>query len=300
MALQLKPNKSAGERAKRIVCNEIDASLRDLSRPDLGLEELNEVVHDVRKRLKKVRAVLRLIREELGEKTYRRENQQVRDSAQPLRDIRDAQVLIETLDKLTRTPSHDLSLRACADLRELLEVRKQQVYSQFSSTRLGCRRVLRSLRKTRLQSHAWKLARLSWADLRHGLKHVYVAGSQAFVIASANQTAEHLHEWRKQVKYFWYQLQVLRPVWRHARDDLGRELDVLSEILGEDHDLAVLHQVVQTEAIAGGHDAELEDLTIVIDDRRSALERDAFELGQRVYGHRPKALIERIERWWKA
>ena len=117
MALRLKPNKPEGKRAKRIIRHEIDASLQDLSRPNLGPEELNEVVHDVRKRLKKVRAVLRLIREELGEKTYRRENDRVRESAQPLCDIRDAQVLIETLDKLTRIPSHDLSLRACADFR---------------------------------------------------------------------------------------------------------------------------------------------------------------------------------------
>ena len=74
----------------------------------------------------------------------------------------------------------------------------------------------------------------------------------------------------------------------------------LAEILGDDHDLAILYQVVSAEAAATGHDADLVDLTIGIDARRSALERTAFELGSRVYERRPKALMEQIERWWKA
>lgn len=300
MALRLKPNKRTGKRTRQIVRHEIDASLSDLSQRPLGVEQLDEVVHDVRKRLKKVRAVLGLVRAELGEKIYKREIACFRDSAQPLRDVRDAQALIETLDKLTRSSSNYLSARAVADFREFLEARKQNVCDQFGHNSPSYNQVLRKLSKARLHPRKWELERVDWSVLRHGLKHVYVAGSRAFVVASANQTAEHLHEWRKKVKCFWYQLQVLRPVWQHTRDELGRELDALAETLGEDHDLAILHQVVKTEAIAAGHDSELVDLTIVIDDRRSELERAAFELGRQVYGRRPKALLDQIERWWKA
>ena len=300
MARRLTPNKPAGKQTARIVRHELNASLRTLSQHDPSLEQLDEFVHDARKRLKKVRSLLRLVREEMGPRAFHRENSSFRKSAQPLRDIRDAHVLIETLDRLTDSSSSALSVRACSDLREFLEARKQRAWTQFWGNGPGCKRVLRKLRKARLRSHAWKLARLGWSDLRQGLKDVYVAGSQAFVIARANQTTEHLHEWRKQVKCFWYQLQVLGPVWRCVRDELGRELDVLAEILGEDHDLAILHQVVQSEVIAGGRDADLDDLTIVIDHRRSELERAAFELGQRVYGYRPRAVIKQIERWWKA
>ena len=300
MALRLKPDKHQGKRTRQIVRHEIDASLRDLSpRPD-GVEQLDEVVHDVRKRLKKVRAVLGLVRAELGEKIYKREIACFRESAQPLRDVRDAQALIETLDKLTRTSSNQLSARAVADFREFLEARKQNVCDQFGNNSAQYHRVLGKLSKARWHPREWELERVDWSVLRHGLKHVYVAGSRAFVVASANQTAEHLHEWRKKVKCFWYQLQVLHPVWQHTRDELGRELDALAETLGEDHDLAILHQVVQTEAIAAGHDSELVDLTIVIDDRRHELETAAFDLGRQIYGHRPKALLDQIERWWKS
>jgi CHAD domain-containing protein len=299
MTLRLKPDKRPGKRTKQIVGREIKASLRDLEQGDLNREELDETVHAVRKRLKKVRAVLRLVRGELGSKTYHRENDSVRESAHPLRDLRDAQALIETLDKLTGQNNDQLSVRACADLRELLESRKQDLCRHFGTRDAAYKRVLRKLHQARVHSREWKLEGLDWSVLRHGLQDVYVAGSQAFELASANRTAENLHEWRKQVKCFWYQLQVLRPVWKKVRDDLGRELDVLSETLGEDHDLALLNQLVRTEADARGRDAELVDLTIVIDDRRTELERAALDLGRRVYSHRPKTLMKQIERWWK-
>lgn len=300
MALRLKPNERPGKQTKKIVRQQIKASLRDLEHGDLNREQLDEMVHGVRKRLKKVRAVLRLVRGELGSKTFHRENDSVRESAHPLRDIRDAQALIETLDKLTHGDNDQLSVRACADLREILESRKQDLCRKFGTTEPSYKRVLRKLNQARGHSRHWKLEGLDWSALRQGLRDVYVAGSHAFELASANRTAENLHEWRKQVKCFWYQLQMLSPVWKNVRDDLGRELDVLSETLGEDHDLALLNQLVRTEADARGRDAELVDLTIVIDDRRNELERTALDLGRRVYSHRPKTLLKQIEGWWKA
>src|SRR4051794_28254839 len=60
----------------------------------------DEAVHDARKRLKEVRAALRLLREALGSRTYRQENACFRDAARPLSEVRDAKVLVSTLDKL--------------------------------------------------------------------------------------------------------------------------------------------------------------------------------------------------------
>src|SRR4051794_31867359 len=72
-----------------------------------ALEALNtdgpladEVVHDARKRLKKARALLRLLREALGPRIYRRENACLRDAGRPLTEVRDAKVLVDTFDEL--------------------------------------------------------------------------------------------------------------------------------------------------------------------------------------------------------
>src|SRR5437762_1561268 len=60
----------------------------------------DEAVHRARKRLKKARAGLRLLRKALGGRAYDRENACCRDAARPLTEVRDARVLVDTLDQL--------------------------------------------------------------------------------------------------------------------------------------------------------------------------------------------------------
>jgi CHAD domain-containing protein len=53
-------------------------------------------------------------------------------------------------------------------------------------------------------------------------------------------TVENFHEWRKRVKYYRYQLKLLRDFWKPVMEALRREAVKLSDDLGDDHDLAVL------------------------------------------------------------
>src|ERR1019366_5884992 len=52
-------------------------------------------VPEVRKCFKRVRAALRLVREDLGDDAYREENWCLRDAARPLTEVRDAEMLVE-------------------------------------------------------------------------------------------------------------------------------------------------------------------------------------------------------------
>src|SRR5207237_4593957 len=65
------------------------------------------------------------------------------------------------------------------------------------------------------------------------------AGYGALVVASTEPTIENLHEWRKQAKYFGYQLQLLEPICRNVMDELGNPMQELTEALGDDHDLEI-------------------------------------------------------------
>ena len=78
-----------------------------------------EAVHEARKDMKKLRALLRLARGELGRQTYDRENACFRDAARELAGQRDADVMLETLDRLTYLPAGqawELRKRIQADL----------------------------------------------------------------------------------------------------------------------------------------------------------------------------------------
>src|SRR4030095_8200693 len=56
-------------------------------------------VHYARKQLKRARAGLRLLRDALPKASYSRENGELRDAARPLSPIRDARVMLDTLER---------------------------------------------------------------------------------------------------------------------------------------------------------------------------------------------------------
>ncbi|NIS31707.1 MAG: CHAD domain-containing protein, partial [Actinobacteria bacterium] len=54
-------------------------------------------IHDARKKLKRLRALLRLVRDDIGDSAYHNENVVLRDTARTLAGMRDAGVLRTTL-----------------------------------------------------------------------------------------------------------------------------------------------------------------------------------------------------------
>ena len=82
-----------------IARQQIAQSLESLKASTLS----DETVHAARKELKKARATLRLLRDSLGDSTYKQENAVLRDAARPLSEVRDARVLLDTLDKLVES-----------------------------------------------------------------------------------------------------------------------------------------------------------------------------------------------------
>ena len=95
MTYRLKAKESVPKGIKRIASEQTEKAISELAATDeLGIDE---AVHQARKRLKKTRAVIRLVRDRLGKKTYKRENSHLRDLGGSLAGLRDAQVRIETL-----------------------------------------------------------------------------------------------------------------------------------------------------------------------------------------------------------
>src|SRR5262245_32429481 len=81
---------------QRIFHVQLDDAIAVLS----GSRVDDEQVHEARKTVKKARATLRLMRDELGKSASARENGALRDAARPLGSVRDAHVLPQTLEEL--------------------------------------------------------------------------------------------------------------------------------------------------------------------------------------------------------
>ena len=89
------PAEPVPDEVRRVARGRIDHALDELRGDSDSTRE--EAVHEARKDMKKLRALLRLVRDELGDDVYRRENVSFRDAGRRLAGARDSQVLLETL-----------------------------------------------------------------------------------------------------------------------------------------------------------------------------------------------------------
>jgi CHAD domain-containing protein len=247
-------------------------------------------IHDIRK-LKNCRALLRLLRKALGKDAYRRENARLRDAARPLTHVRDAAMLVQALEGLW--PRSSKAAKSCRHLRAALrregrERREQLDRKALLSSALavsGVAQRIRSLPK----------AQLTRADPAKAVKRAYRAGRRAMTTAARQRSRDHLHEWRKQVKYFANELKTLLPLMRKSMGKIYRKSHRLADYLGDDHDLALLHdKIIQHRQPEGS--AAVGALVHRLAQRRTQLQRKAHRHGRRLFSARARRLQARLRR----
>ena len=296
-AYRLRRGEFVPDGMRRIARGQLDAGIEELEgQPN---RKLDEAVHETRKRLKRLRASLRLERFALGDEVYRRENTAFRDLGKRMSAPRDAAVLIETLDALTERFADELPPERTAALRDQLEQNHKGAVAKLRRARATIDGGRAELDEARVRSASWTYDSEGFEALRPGLKRIYRRGRRSMRAAADERADEHLHEWRKRAKDLWHALQILRPAdpkRMKARADRAHDL---SDLLGDDHDLAVLREHVATTAWPAEEEASRSALLSVIDRRRASLQREAFKLGARVYGRRPKRFVRSIERGWR-
>jgi CHAD domain-containing protein len=118
-------------------------------------------------------------------------------------------------------------------------------------------------------------------------------------LPSSSATVEDLHEWRKQVKHLRHQLELLTPTWPKFVGELASQAEQLGELLGEDHDLAVLRETLAASRAAGEFDTSLESLFRLIDKERRRLQLEAISKGELLYRDSPKRFVDRLEAYWR-
>jgi CHAD domain-containing protein len=267
-AYRLKKSESVPEGVARIARGRIDHA------SDALADASEEGVHEARKDMKKLRALLRLV----GEKRLRDEGGYFRDVARELAGARDADVMLATV----------------ADLESRYEVEVGPVRQRLEAHRLrttggGRKRAAntakRMLKEARARVDDWPLERDGFEAFEDGLRRTYRRGRRDWRAVLADPSTENLHEWRKRVKDLWYHHSLLEGIWKPVMSALADEAHELSDRLGDDHDLALLL------------DFGAEELEAVIAERRQELQGEALEYGARLYADRPKVYVRRIEHW---
>ncbi|HEY2148822.1 MAG TPA: CHAD domain-containing protein, partial [Pirellulales bacterium] len=273
MAFELKPGERISKGIRRIARKELDKSLELL----IGEkhESRDETVHEVRKSFKKIRAVLRMVRPAIGDAAYRTENICFRDAARPLTKVRDAKILVETLDAILDHFHEHVAGRSFHETREALQTNLRSVRREVLDEQDAPANIAAIVKEARPRIKEWSDVPNKWRSIGDGVRDVHRRARDSFDTAKQSPSVETLHEWRKQAKYLRYQLEILRPLWPERMEELADEADRMTELLGDDHDAAVLRQMLADDPDKFGGAASIETLLALIDRRRTELQQEA-------------------------
>lgn len=289
MSYRLKVKEPLAEGIRRIALEQIEIVDGELR----GNADAHAAVHNSRRALKRLRALLRLVRPGLDEAFYRRETQRFATIGRMLAGERDRHVMRQTLKKLAaQTP--DLSKTLLPAFEALLA---QGPARQESATDVRARAAAK-LAAARKAMSGSALARLDRAHAFQGLETVYRKARRLHRHCHAHPAAdEDFHALRKSVQQHWRHMQLLSRAWPEALSARADEAKALSQLLGEDHDLHVLAEFAQAHADALPADG-LEALRKAATDAQAALRTRAQLHGDRLFAERATELSARLLNYW--
>jgi CHAD domain-containing protein len=287
MAFRLE-RRSLDKQLRRVVRKELDAAIDSLGAGDVGSLR----IHDARKHIKKVRAVVKLLRGPLG-KNYAQENARLRAAGNRLSDLRDAEVMLQTLEDLrgrfvkVMTPAIEQAI--ASGLRR----HRHETHKQASR---NARQALGFLKG----SHATLPGRVGDAArfrvVGRGFIRVYERSKSALTDLTPLSCAAQLHAWRRRVKEHWYHVRLFESRQPSIRAR-ARRLKALQSTLGEDHNLAVLtDRLLENPDRFGG--ARTSALVLgCIQKRQRALRRRALASGQQLFRSKPVHMHTMLDQW---
>lgn len=281
-----------GDGLKRVATGRVEEAIARLRGIRSGEVDQADAVHGARKDMKKLRTVLRLLRDELPRDLYQEEMQCYREAARALSAARDAEVKLATLDDLAGR-TEGLPGGAVEAWRQIL-ARDLEAAVNMSGDE---REVVGQLEAGLARIEGWRLEGDSWTTIGGALERSYRRGCRAMRVAEKDPSEANFHQWRKRAKDLWYELRLLGGAWSETLDPFAEEAHRLSDLLGDHHDLAVLRTDLHERRLG---EEETRLLEAAIEARQTSLAGEAFQLGRRLYAERPKAFGRRLRRYWEA
>ncbi len=309
--LGLRAGESLAEGLRRQAIEQAEFAIGELDRAEES--DPRPAVHEARKAIKRLRTIVRLLEGELGRRGCAREQDALRAAAALLASARDAEVMLDTFDALIARDPKKLAGRAgVRRLRTLLDQERKDAERLMlePANRL---RVSDELRLFGSRAASWALSEgTGLGPVEQGLHRIYGQGRKRGRRAGRKRggRTRTMHQWRKRVKDLRYSAEAIQPAVtlasksgpreKRAQADarwlrrLARRADELGEVLGEEHDLAVLAEWLETPA---AHRAAKRRTRRALEKRiarrRAKLRRRALRRAPKLYAQKPGRFLAR-------
>lgn len=294
MGYQFKQQESVANGVRRIAGEQLSQAIRELKNAE---QNPHQTIHEVRKHFKKLRGLIRLVRSGLGD-DYPRLNVWYRDAGRRLSRVRDAESMLESLQKLKDRFADPEYAELFAEFETRFLDRKQKLVEEWIDLDLELQNLSQQLEAALAAVEVWKMKGKATKIIRDGLQQTYQRGADALTALHQSPDDELFHECRKWSKYHLYHMRLISDAWQPMLTARIAELDLLNDYLGDDHDLTVMTQLITSETETLASSANAEQLLSRIHEQRQTLQTAAFQMADRIFAEKPKAFARRMQAYW--
>jgi CHAD domain-containing protein len=253
-------------------------------------------VHEARKSLKRTRALLRLVRPGLGEADFREANVRLRDIARSLSAVRDRDVVRALLKSLEEAkPS---VAKAARHLLAVLDAAPELANGSGAPQR-NVAEALSEIAAMRRELGDISLHPASFDTIVAGLTKSHRAGRKALARACANpKESEALHDLRKAAQAYWRQMILVQQAWPEACLARAAAAKCVADLLGQDHDVALLDAVLAGPKGQSLTAAERRTLVSYCARRHNELRAEALPKAELLFIEKSDQLGARVRALW--
>jgi len=292
----LQQSVSPGDGLESLLRNGLKNLERDLGQ---GAEHGPAAVHRARRRIKSLRALLRLIRVAVGDEAFHLVNDALRKASHALASARRMGAMVESAEKLKADDMPGAKLTLVKDIvraasRIAIERASPELFDKAAEE---ARHHIAGLRGT---ADGWKLPQCGMELFVEGMARVYARARRLVDKGLKSADPSVLHEARKSVIHLRYQLDMLEPIWPALIGAWVRELQRLREVLGDFNDLCEMESLINDPSSPLSKVKNRTAALRLVTERRDALLAAGQPLAHRLFAEPPHSFATRLTAMWES
>jgi hypothetical protein len=294
VAYRFDPEQPVAEDVRRVATHQFTLAVARLT--SAGDVTRDGSVHAARRHIKKIRALIRLMRPALGRR-YRALDRRLRAVNRMLAPIADSQATAAMLPRVVWRDGGDLPADLVAKLRDSVVRRESMAYEDAAlNDAFGTTAAL--LRAERDAIGEWPLHHIGVRSIARGLERTARKSRRAMRKALDSSRVADYRKWRQLAKYHWLQVRLIKARCGGGLDLDERRLEALDGYLGDCRNCAILRDVLTSDSLLDRTDAA-RGLQAVRRYERE-LRRCARRIGTAIYAETPKDFVRRVARHWRS
>lgn len=254
-------------------------------------------VHEMRKAFKRLRALLRLIRFDIGKQLFLTENTRYKNMAGALSTLRDIHVIISYLAGCFE--ADELVIEEESFIRFINHLNKQketEMIALIENKTLDL--IIKECDDQVYRIKEYPLTQVGPHTIYKGVTHAYKKCLNKMEAAQLMLDDGMLHKLRKKVKYLYNQMLLIQAVWPDYFTHYSDALKNISELLGDDHNLAETIVIIQETPDHILKAEEKQSLIRSINNERSTINDEVWPLLGKAFTESSAAFAKRVKSYW--